>query len=377
MKQANYILLFAAAVCGLLVWLTREIPYCGWDFHNSLWGPTNLLIQHQTPYTFNAPYGPYPGVWMPTLIGALFFFGYLPCDIPAKVWLFAELAGFLWGIWMIAGYKLPSPWKLFVCILALAMFPPIWFHIQLGQFSMLFVVFMMVIVYIPKSERFWPFLLVLGMSKPQLTILVYPGLLLSIWHKYGFLRAGKLVLITGLCALILLIPVFWFYPAWVKDFFFITFGNFKVAWDLPTIFVQLPYLIGKSGYVIWGVLALATMVVSLWCWVKKEPQKALLVSLAGTPMVTTYASSWDFLLLMPAFFWLTIHLKEKAARFVLFASMAILFVIQISLRWQRDYPDGRQWWIPLALNMVFLVSLAIESFMSKKKNLQVEQVAAI
>jgi hypothetical protein len=360
MNRKRIILTSGLVVLAIFLWLTHKIPYCGWDFHNSLWGPVNMLVNHQTPYTFNAPYGPYPSVWMPTILGAFFLFGYLPCDILAKLWLFVELAGYIWIIWLIAGNKMPARWIFVTCLIVFAFFPPLWLHIHLGQFSMLFATMMIAIIYLPGTERYWPLLLVLGLTKPQLTILVYPGIFIHVWRTKGFRKAFQLVLFTVLCAGILLIPVFAFYPNWVKDFLFITFGNFDIGWDLPTLFVQLPYLMGKIGYGIWGFVALISLTFSCWIWIKKDAKIAVLVSLALTPMVTTYASSWDFLLLIPLFFWLMIWMRSKSAHFILLFGMASLFIIQIALRWHRDYPDGRQWWLPPALLLVFLVSVSYE-----------------
>jgi hypothetical protein len=367
---------FAVGVLILLLWFTRKIPYCGWDFHNSLWGPVNMLINYQTPYTFDTPYGPYPGVWMPTTLGMFFLFGYISCDIASKLWLLAELAGFVWVIWMIADYKMPSRWVFFICVFVLFFFPPLWLHIRLGQFSMLFVVLMVVGIYLPMAERFLPLLLVLGLTKPQLAILVFPGLLIYVWRKKGFRQVVKLVLVTGICAGLLTVPLFLYYPGWVNDFLFVTFDNLGVGWDLPTLFVQLPFLLGNAGYAVWGLTLLAAMGISFWFWYHKDAKIALIISLAATPMVTPYASSWDFLLLMPGFFWLIIKLKSKAARVALLLGMAIIIVVQIAQLWRQDYPDGRQWWIPPLMILIYLISLLIEYSIVKITKTQLLQKAA-
>jgi hypothetical protein len=319
-----------------------------------------MLIHHQTPYSFNTPYGEYAGVWMPTAVGIFFPLGALSCDIASKIWLLAGLAGFVWVIWMIAGYKMPSRWVFFTCLMVLGFFPPLWLHIGLGQFSMLFVIFMMAGVYIPKLEPFLPLLLVLGLTKPQLAILIYPGLLLSVWQKQGFLPVLKLVLATTLCAGILTLPLFMFYPGWVNNFLLVTFNNLRVGWDFPTLFVQLPFLLGRAGYAVWGAVFLAALGGSLWFWWFRDAKTALLVSLAATPMVTPYASSWDFLLLMPGFFWLIVALRSRAARAALLLGVGFIIVLQIALRWRQDFADGRQWWIAPGLILVYLTSLAIE-----------------
>jgi hypothetical protein len=360
MNRKGIIIASTIGVSILLLWLTRQIPYCGWDFHNSLWGPVNMLIHHQTPYTFSAPYGPYPGVWMPPTLGLAFFIGYISCDIASKVWLLIEIAGFIWVIWMIADYKMPPRWVFTVCLLTYFLFPPFWIHVRLGQFSMLFVIIMMVIVYVPRADSFIPLLLVLGLTKPQLAILIYPSLLVSVWRMNGFRKAAELVLSTGIATILLMTPLFLYYPGWLKDFLFVTIDNLGTGWDLPTLFVQLPVHIGIAGYGIWAFVFLITLVTSIWLWSCKDSKTGLIASLAITPMVTPYASSWDFLLLLPAFFWLIVKLRSRAARAILLLSMLAVFVTQITLRWHQNVRDGSQWWIPPVLLLVYLLALAIE-----------------
>lgn len=360
MNRKILFFVFPVVAFILLLYLTREVPYCGWDFHNSLWGPVNMLVHHSTPYTYDTPYGPYPGVWMPPSLGFFFFMGYFPCDPVQKLWLLAEIAGMIWAIWMIADYKFPRPWILAVCLIGFFLFPPLWFHIMLGQFPMLFVTMMMMVVYLPQVKRLTPLLLVLGLTKPQLAILVYPGLVISAWRKEGFRQAAWLVLSTGILAALCTIPLFLYFPGWLEDFLFITFKNFGVPWDLPTLFVQLPARLGTAGYLIWAMAFFAAIIISLWLWSQKDVKTALIFSLAMTPMVTPYASSWDFLLLIPAFFFLTIKLKTKAARAVLLLGMVSVFIAQIAARWNHPVNDGSQWWIPPTLILVYLLSLAVE-----------------
>ena len=205
-------------------------------------------------------------------------------------------------------------------------------------------------------------MLVLGLTKPQLAILIYPGLFIHVWRTRGFRQAAWLVGSTGITAALLLIPLFLYYPAWLGDFLFITFDNLGKGWGLPTLFVQLPVYLGAAGYGVWAMVFLTALVTSLWLWSRENPKVALVASLAMTPMITPYASSWDFLLLLPAFFWLLIHLRSKAARAALLLGMLFVFAAQIAARWHQDISDGSQWWIPPGLILIYLISLAIENF---------------
>lgn len=321
-----------------------------------------MLVQHQSPYTYDAPYGPYPSVWMPTAIGMFFLVGFISCDMASKLWLTVEIVGFLWMMWAIADYKMPSRRAFFTCLLVFFLFPPLWTHAVLGQFSMMFAISMVIIVYVPQARRFTPFLLILGLAKPQLVILVYPGLMLSIWRREGFCQVLRLLALAAATVLLSLIPLTLSYPNWVENFVLISIKNLAGGWNLPSLFVQLPAHLGKIGYVIWAIVLILAMAVSTWLWIKKDPKIALIISLALTPMVTLYSWSWDLTLLLPAFFWLTIKLKSALARGTLFLGMASVIAIQIAARWGRDIDDSMQWWISPALIFVYLLSLAVEFF---------------
>jgi len=374
MRHKNYQLIVLIAIFLLIfAWLTLSVQYCGWDYHNSLWGPVNMLVHGSTPYSLNPPYGPFPAVWMPHTLGALFWFGLFPCTVSSSLWLLLEMFGFVWMIWLFNDYKSPAIWVFVVCLLALFLFPSLWVHIVLGQFSMLFAILMLVVVYVPGAKRWIPVLLALGLTKPQLGLLVYPGLVVHTWRHQGFRQAVWLMLSTAICVAVMTIPLFVFYPTWLDGFVLVTIDNFDTHWGLPTLFVQLPMLLGKSGYLIWGAVFLATMGLSLWIWYSKDKKEAVLLSLALTPLATTYASSWDFMLLLPAFYWLVLNIKVKAARAILLTGAGLVYVFQYIARWKHDIPDGSQWWIMPAMVSVFLAVWLVEH--AVRSNLKGDQLS--
>lgn len=182
---------------------------------------------------------------------------------------------------------------------------------------------------------------------------------------------------AGIFAAVCLLPLFLFYPDWLKDFLFITFDNLGLQWYLPTLFVQMPLLLGPSGYVVWGVTLIASAAVSIWFWWNKDAQLAMIVSLALTPMVTAYASSWDFLLLLPAFFWLVTHLRTSPARVWLYAGMMFVIAAQIAHRWKMDILDGTQWWIPPVLISIYLIATGLDHFAARRSNAPVPERYAL
>jgi hypothetical protein len=271
------------------------------------------------------------------------------------------MTGFAGLIWLLNERRWPAPWWLGTSLLALFLFPPLWVHVLIGQFSMMFVLLMTLCVFFPSARRWMPLLLAIGLTKPQLSILVYPGLFIYTWRHEGWKAAVKLALLTAACMAALTSVLFLFYPGWVADFLSITLINLQTRWDLPTLFVQLPVLLGPAGRLVWLVVFMISFGSSAWLWFNRDAKEALVFSLALTPMVTTYASSWDFLLMLPAFYWLLFRLKAGAARGVLLAGMACAIVLQIAPRLSGNIPDARQWWVPPVIWAVYLLSLFVEN----------------
>lgn len=365
-------LFLALGICliPLLYWASGSIPYCGWDFRNALWGPIYMLVHGQTPYTLTPFYGPFPGVWMPQTLGAFIWFGLLSCDAASKLWLFVEVCGYIGLAWLFDDRHHPRLWILAVCVLALFLFPPLTVHVILGQFSMLFAILMIALAFFPQAQPWTPLLLAVGLTKPQLGILIYPGLMIYTWRRRGARAAAWMVLSTGLCVALLTLPLFAFYPGWVHDFIFVTADNLGKAWDLPTLFVQLPILLGQGGYIIWAFIFCIVFGISIWLWYSQDLQVAMIFSLALTPMVTTYASSWDFLLLLPAFYWILIKSRTKKGQIILLAGEAIVYCLIYAARWRHDIQDASQWWIPPAMLFVFIVSLSIDYLDSSVRHKQ-------
>ena len=351
---------------------------CSWDFRGSLWGPSYMLLHGQTPYSLNTPYGPYPGIWMPQLIGAFFVVGLLPCLIAAKIWFISELAGLLLMIWLVAGHKLPSPALFGVCLLLIFLFPPLYIHFAIGQISILITVLVMLVVFLSSEEdllpalRWWiPLFLAIALAKPQLGVLVFPGLLVGIYHRRGVGEAAKLMLSTAGWVALLIIPVTLLDPGWLQGFLNITLGNIKVLWDLPTLLVQLRIWMGTIGIVLWALIFLVCLGFTLWLWLYRDAKLALLWSLALTPIATPYCSSWDFMLMMPLLLWLLIHLQSRLARTALLMGALLVDILQVAMRWHTSLPDGRNWWVPVTLLAVFILAGALHQIVESPNTLRI------
>jgi multisubunit Na+/H+ antiporter MnhE subunit len=89
----------------------------------------------------------------------------------------------------------------------------------------------------------------------------------------------------------------------------------------------------------------------------------MLWSLALTPLVTAYCSTWDFTLLLPLFFWLFLHFNNIWSQIGLLTGMLMSDIWQILPRLRKtDVPDHTLWWVPVVLLVVFLLSMQIEQW---------------
>lgn len=373
MKKIVWVILGIGFVIAIVT-LNESHGICSWDFRGSLWGPSYMLLHGQTPYSTNTPYGPYPGIWMPHLIGAFLPIGWLPCWVAANIWFVSELVSLLLIVWLVAGSKLPSP-KLFgLSLVMIFMFPPLYFHFIIGQISIFITVLIMLVIFDPNNKYptkilpWWMSLfLALALAKPQLGVLVYPGLLVKMYDKHGKRGAINLILHTAGWVALLIIPITLIDPYWWKGFFEIIFENINVQWNLPTLYVQLRLSLGLLGSALWFMIFLTSLGLVLWLWLKRNPQIALLWTLALTPIATPYSSSWDFILLLPLMIWLLLNTRFIMPRVVLVVGILLIDILQVAMRWQKSgIPDGDNWWVPLSVLAIFLLTKGLGSFYSKR-----------
>ena len=369
------LLIVGLAILGAILILPAASE-CSWDFMHSVWGPADLLVAGQPPYQLHPYYGPFVAPWWPQIIGFNFWMGWLPCQLSARLWLAVELIGFAAAAWLLNDRRKPLPWQVGVMALFFFLFPPLFMHIQLGQFSLLFAAMMVWLVFSP-ADGFPParmpwhlaLLVVLGAAKPQLCVLIYPALLALTIRQHGWRGALRL---AGMCLAVLalcLVPLFLFYPAWVSGFLDVTHYNLAAGFNLPTPFIQLFIRFGTAGIFYWLPIFLACLGISLYLWLKKGAQVGMLWSMALTPIATLYASSWDFVLLLPLFFWMLLHFRRAGSRAALILGTLLAYVLQILPRLgNTDLHDGSQWWVPPVMVAVYALVWMLEHWLAHDKD---------
>jgi hypothetical protein len=190
-------------------------------------------------------------------------------------------------------------------------------------------------------------MLAVALSKPQLGILVLPGLLIAHQREYGLRKTCFFGMGLGLSILLLMLPLFLVYPGWIDDFLIAQSEN--PVWLHPSLFRLLPMWLGEIGRVLWVIMAIGITGLNFWLWWKRPANEVVQWSLALTPLVTPYIWSWDFVMSLPLLISTIFNFKSYAAQGLLL----IGYVVSWGLMFQIDLSDNidnyQYWWVPWVL----------------------------
>lgn len=194
----------------ILLFATPPLSACSWDFRNNLWGPAYLLLHNMSPYKLKVLFPNAIAVWFPPGIGAFLPLGLLDCLVAAKIWLILSVTALFGILWLCTENSRPTPGVFAACLLAIFLFPPLYTHLELGQFSIILTLLILFVV--SRYSRPWSMFLALalGLTKPQLGVLIYPGLLFQQFRSYGVrgaYRHGFILLAVCLLLTCLLILI--------------------------------------------------------------------------------------------------------------------------------------------------------------------------
>lgn len=335
----------------------RLAPASGWDFRNNLWGPTHLLVAGRSPYNISQIFESAGAVWMPQSIGMLFPLGWLTSQQAYALWFGASIIALIAIVFATAEDDHPSLIRLPLALLVLGLFPPLVAHLRLGQISLL-----ITLVYIAAaltSERWYaPILVALALTKPQLGVLVVPGLLIARWREGRYRASARFGAFIVLSAAVMTIPLFIAEPGWIADF--VAGQQTNPSWAHPSLLVAAVLAFGQEvGVIVWAVLFACVFVVNMILWSRLPARRAVLWSLALTPFVTPYVWSWDFVLLFPLLSWLAFHLSPSPLVVYLIGYSIVWYQI-ISVALSGNVSNHLYWWIPSALVGVSVVAVKLD-----------------
>jgi len=341
------IILILAAGVGVVLF-TRHAPISSWDLRNNLWGPGHLLLHGQSPYRIDLLFDHSNAVWFPMAIGLLFPLGWLNEGQAASLWLLANLGMLIAIVWMSSGVSRPRPVLLGLCVAGATLFPATVSHFTLGQFTIMTVLLLLCGArLVGKRPSFLAGLLIaLALTKPQLAVLVLPGMTLGYWRASQFKAAARFLGLVFLWTVLLTIPLWVAHPRWFADFVVALSNN--PIWAQPASLDRLQSALGVLGVVIWGILALVALGLTLWLWATRSPQIAVIWSLALTTLVSPYVWSWDFVMLIPLAVYSFFHLAPARARGLMALGYVGISGVMIYIRLHTDNSDYRYWWVPWA-----------------------------
>jgi hypothetical protein len=359
-RRAAEVVLVILAILGLGWFVVFGPNVGGWDFRNNLWAPSYLLLHGQSPYKSEVLFGAGNAVWMPMIIGALFPLGLLPLQQASNLWFVANALGVVVLAWISSGFRRPPILVFVIALVAAFLFPPMVSHLRLGQLSIgITLLFLVVTIWSDRMPLLLSAsLLAIALSKPQLAILVLPGLLLASYRSKGWRGTILLVDLLLACILVMSIPLFVACPGWFTDFVAALQQN--PAWEHPSSLAVLTSLTQRFGLVLWIVIALLVFASNIWLWVKLPGRVAVLWSLALTPLVIPYVWTWDFVMVLPLFISSLFQVKTSRAFLMLLAGYLVCWALIAKVAFSGDVSNQYYWWVPWLLVGAVSCAVAID-----------------
>jgi hypothetical protein len=329
------------------------------DFYNELWAPAYLLVHGQSPYDTASLNPVLPAVWFPMAIGFFFPLGWLSENAALQAWFIFNILEICVIVFLAQGNE-QTLYNTAALALLCFFSPFVLNHFNLGQFSITVLLCLMLSAYLPGKYRDWPsaFFLALALSKPQLGIMAVFGLAVFQFYKNGFKGMFRFGMQTLFMALLMSLPLFIAYPAWIPDWLKSMGENY--TWLHPSLFSVLRQSLGLWGSIMWAGITFIALGVSHFLWRKFSPPAAMLWTLALTTLVTPYVWSWDFVLLLPIWMHTFVKANWKSKMFLLI-SYALAWYGMALVQMQEGSQNQSFWWVPLW----FIGTLAVSTFLSQ------------
>jgi hypothetical protein len=343
-----------------------------WDFRNELWAPAYLLVHGESPYNIQVLFKDgSTAVWLPQIIGVFFPLGWLSLKQASNLWLIINaltIIGMTIFLTRQANLGMARlPFYSFI-LLGVFLFPPTASYFWLGQVDFLLIAAMLLSAWGMDQQDAKTAALgfTLALTKPQLCFVVLPSAFIWLMIKGRWKYGLKVIALLVLFLLVSTIPLWLADLHWIKDFIQSFLRNSGGRWLQPALFTQLQVQFGRTGLMLWLVVAISCIAISTILWNKLEPRRAILWSLALTTIAAPYIWSWDFTLLLPLFIDTAARLTKVSARLVLILAWLACFFFSV---WSRQFEasDHRLWWLPFTMLFGIIASLQVDRI--KNRNL--------
>lgn len=352
--------LLLLAVGGVAVWLIITSRLTTWDLRNNLWAPAYLLLHRQNPYDLSSLFELGNAVWMPMALGFFFPVGLLTEYQSSMLWLLLNIGLILLMVLMVAGTVRPRIIPFIFCLLAIFLYPPVISHLGAGQFTLLAVLLMLLATRLATRERYGlaAFSLALALTKPQLGILLVPGLLFYTIRHRGVKKCLWFVGLLVFSIILLTLPLFVFYPNWLPGL--LAALNRNPTWVHPSLFSLFQLWLGHNGVWLWLLLFIILSIVNLRIWQKMPPRTAVYWSLALTGISTPYVWSYDFVIQLPLFIHAIFSLEQWRAQVILWAGYLLTWGATYWVATNTDADNYRYWFIPWLMLLTILAATMLE-----------------
>jgi hypothetical protein len=326
-----------------------------WDFRNNLWGPAHLLTHNQNPYQIKLLFPDSNAVWLPPVIGAFFFLGFLSFDVARVLWLLLSFVAFFVACVLIL-YPIKSP-KEFIWLVLLAIFPSTIVNFTMGQFSILSLSLMLLLTKAGNQMPDWikGLIIALLFSKPQLIIFSVPVFIFHFFKENGVKATVYQIVWIIIWILISSLPLFITSPKWIYQLI----DNLKenTNWLQPNLFSLL-----VQQFDISPLISILLLIMGLWYCIRHSIRHniydSIILSMAITTLLSPFIWSWDFVLLFPLLVNSYKKNISKGIKLIILVGYLAITVIFITLKIFGYYSDELFIWVvPSTLILLLLANM--------------------
>lgn len=196
-------------------------------------------------------------------------------------------------------------------------------------------------------------------TKPQITFLVFGGLVFALWRRQKSMLLGMVASLICLLGISVLVTPAWWEPILVGKLpQGLTQGLTGLTVEgrrLTTTSLDfLNYNLGMEGVILYGVAASVGLVgiALIWRWRQATLFWIVLAATVGF-LITPYAMQYDYALLALPFFWVLKNFSEmnRPTRIVVGIGLAVLASV---LFWEGPVTDGL--WMPIILMALLILT---------------------
>lgn len=326
-------------------WLFWRLITPRMDFYNELWAPAWQLVHGASPYDTSVLDANLPAAWFPMAIGLFFPLGWLPETLALQVWFIFNILALCLLILLLqeAGR---SAFLAFLLALFCFFFPPVLYHLILGQITVTVTLSLILATRFMLRDRRWvsAFFVALALSKPHLVILPILALSLYVHRREGLRGMLSFWVRVLLCSLALCLPLFVAYPNWIPDAISSMASN--PIWLYPSLFIVYQRAFPGWEVLLWGLTVALVLLFGWRLWKRLSLMDAVCWSLALSPLISPYVGSWDFVVLLPLLFLAFVDAGWKR-RGILILAYLLAWVGMALVQVQPSSDNHFFWWVPL------------------------------